>query len=127
MRRLLFLIIILMLLGSIELFAQYQYNFEFDVISPGPFTLEVWTKELSTSPEVLREPPSDEYGRSQLIPWNVNCPPTIYQIRVKAWSFYGKSFEEIRNPSLHSLNYFYIDLRAFLDPTPPNPTGGGDE
>ena len=127
MRKVLFVAVILLLLGSIELFAQYQYNFELDVISPGPFSIEIWTRELPDSPWALRTPPSGGYGGTQLIPWNVNCPPTISRVRVKAWSIYGGSFEEERDPFLHGINYFYIDLRVFKDPTPPNPTGGGDD
>ena len=127
MKKVMLVVTMLILLGTIELFAQYQYNFEFDVISSAPFLLEVSTKEFPDSPWVLRTPPSGYYGGSQVIYWDVNCPPTISYVRVRAWAVGGGYFEEIRGALLHSVNYFYIDLRVFKDPTPPNPTGGGDE
>ena len=126
MKRLFLLVAVLMLMASVEVFA-FGYDFQFDVDSPSPFNLRIDTKELPDSNWQQHWPPSGYYEHSLLIPWSKPALPSIYRIRVKAWCPGYGSFEEIRAASLHTINYFYIDLHPKQDPTPPFPHGGGDD
>jgi|GEM_PF-3670048 len=126
MKRLFLLVSVLMLMASVEVFA-YSYDFEFDVVSPGPFNLRIDTKELPDSPWQYQPQPSGSYSGSQLIPWSKPAPPPTYLIRVRAWCLGYGSFDETRVVSLHTINYFYINLYVKQDPTPPFPHGGGDD
>jgi len=118
---------LILLLGYAELFAQYSYDFEFEVFGARGWELIVETKENFESPYILRRPPSCTGQGSQIVTWSVLAPPPIISIRVSATGFpTGASFFEERNPTIHGTNYFLIDLSP-----PVNPHGilpdGGDE
>jgi len=125
MKKLWILVAILILFGGVELFAQYSYDFEFDVISSGGFTFTLETQEHGGAPFIPRTPPTGSYPGSQLIEYSRLAPPTIANIRITAVSPSG-SYRKVHPVSLHGVNYFLIDLRTFLDPTPPNPMGEGE-
>jgi hypothetical protein len=125
MKRIFLLAIALLILGSVGLFAQYTYDFEFDVICSSGFDFELWTQEHGGAVWVLVDGISRSYRYSQIIEYSRLAPPTIANIRITAVSPSG-SYRKVHPVSLHGVNYFLIDLRTFLDPTPPNPMGGGE-
>jgi len=125
MKRIFLLAIALLILGSVGLFAQYTYDFEFDVICSSDFSFVLETRPHSAYPWQTITPPTGNYLYSQLIRHSIDAPPSISAIRITATSP-GGSYQEIHTVSIYGVNYFLIDLRTFLDPTPPNPMGGGE-
>ncbi|MBW6515201.1 MAG: hypothetical protein K0B81_01120 [Candidatus Cloacimonetes bacterium] len=127
MKCLIMLVVVLILLGSVELFAQIQYNFEFDMVGVGVAWLKLEIKETYQSQwELEREWTVIVLPDTRYHSMILDFGNQLHAVRVTAGTFpHGASFREIRT-NLGYNNYFFIDLSPPVNPTS-DPPCGGDE
>jgi hypothetical protein len=119
MKRIFLLAIVLLMLGSVGLYAQYVYNLELDIISYTSGSVTVEVKHYAGSWQQVGLP----IGFEESIVIEVETPAYQYPlrgIRVSGTNGYVGYSQAVDWPSHNSVLYFLIDLRPpFQDPTPP--------